>query len=109
MYKYWYDYAKPKSGAKAKLWFTDRDSLILYVKSEDVYEHLARDIEQRFDTSNYEDERTSIVIKREVIELMKDQLGEIKTKESVALRPRMYSYLMMMVMLIRGQEAQINM
>ena len=52
MYEYWYDYAKLKYGDKAKVCYTDSDSLIVYVKSEEVYTDLEGDIEQRLDTSN---------------------------------------------------------
>lgn len=75
MYKFRYDYAKMKYGDKAKLCFTDTDSLILHVKS-DVYEQFARDVEKRFNTSNYEFQRPSIGINKEVNGLIKDELGE---------------------------------
>ena len=35
----------------------DTDSFIIYVKTEDVYEDIADDVEKRFDTSNYESNR----------------------------------------------------
>ena len=37
MYEYWYDYIKPKCGDKAKLCYTDMDSFIVQVISEDIY------------------------------------------------------------------------
>ena len=37
MYEYWYDYIKPKCGDKAKLCYTDMDSFIVHVISEDIY------------------------------------------------------------------------
>ena len=33
IYKFWYDYVKPKYGEKAKLSFMDMDSLIVYIKN----------------------------------------------------------------------------
>ena len=55
----------------------DIDSFIVQVKSEDVYEDLAGDVETKFDTSNYEVKRLHRQ-KQNVIELMKDKLsGEI--------------------------------
>ena len=32
MYKFWYDYVKPKYGENAKLCFLETDSFIVYVK-----------------------------------------------------------------------------
>lgn len=36
-YEYCYDYIKPKCGDKAKLCYTDMDSFIVHVISEDIY------------------------------------------------------------------------
>ena len=35
MYEFWYDYIKLKYGDKARLCYTDTDSLIIYVETED--------------------------------------------------------------------------
>ena len=32
----------------------DADSFIVYIKTNDIYEVIAEDVETRFDTSNYE-------------------------------------------------------
>ena len=37
MYKFWYDYLKPKYGDRIKLCYTDTDSLIIYIKTEDFF------------------------------------------------------------------------
>ena len=60
MYEFWYDCIKPKYQNNAKLCYMDADSLIIHIKTEDVYEDIAHDIEKRFDTSNYEVECNSI-------------------------------------------------
>ena len=39
---------------KAKLGYTDRDSFIVYIKTDDIYKNIAEDVETRFDISNYE-------------------------------------------------------
>ena len=54
MYEFWYDYVKPKYEEKAKLYYIDTGSSIIYTKMEDVYKGNAKDAETRFDTSNYE-------------------------------------------------------
>ena len=35
----------------------DTDSFIVHVKAKDIYKDIAEDIEQRFDTSNFETNR----------------------------------------------------
>ena len=52
--KFWYDYVKPKYREKAKLCYMDTDSFIVRVKTNDIYEDIAEDVETRFDTWNYE-------------------------------------------------------
>lgn len=47
IYQYWYNYAKPKYRDNARLCYMDTDSFIVHMKSEDVYENLARDVETR--------------------------------------------------------------
>ena len=54
MYEFWYDYIKPKYQGNAKLCYMDADSFIINVKTEDVYEDIAKDVEKRFDIPNYE-------------------------------------------------------
>ena len=34
MYEFWYDYIKPKFQDKAKLYYTDTESFIIYIKTE---------------------------------------------------------------------------
>ena len=57
MYESWYDYVKPKHGEKVKLCYMDTDSLIVNVRTDDIYKDIAEDVETRFDTSNYELDR----------------------------------------------------
>ena len=54
MYEFWYDYIKPKYDEKVKLWYMDKDSFIVYIKTDDIYKDVAEDVETRFDTTNYE-------------------------------------------------------
>ena len=55
MYKFWYDYIKPKYGDKAKLCYTDTDSFIIYIFTENFFEDIACDVERWFDTSNHDE------------------------------------------------------
>ena len=93
IYEYWYDHA-PKHGDRAKLCYTDTDSFIVHVKSEDLYADFAGNVETRFDISIYEVERPLLRGKnKKVVGLVKDELGGKIMKNSVALRPEIYSYL----------------
>ena len=58
MYEFWYDYAKPKYGEKAKLCYMDTGSFIVYTKTDYIYKKIAEDVETTFDTSNYELDRS---------------------------------------------------
>ena len=94
MYKFWYDYMKPKYGNDVKLCYMDTDSFIMNIKTNDFYEDIANDVENRFDTSNYEENRPLPMGKnKKVIRLMKDELCGKLITEFVTLRPKTYSYL----------------
>ena len=54
MYEFWYDYMKPKYNNDVKLCYMDMDSFIMNIKTNDFYEDIASDVENWFDTSNYE-------------------------------------------------------
>ena len=72
MYKFWYDYIKPKYQNNEKHCYMDRDNFIIHIKTEDFYEDNDNDVETRFDTSNYEFNRTLLTGKnKKVIGLMK--------------------------------------
>ena len=48
MNEFWYDYIRSKHNKKAKLCYMDTDSFIAYVKTEDIYEDIVKDVEKRF-------------------------------------------------------------
>ena len=85
MYEFWYDYMKPKYNDNVKLSYMDTDSFIMNIKTNDFYKDISNDIENRFDTSNYEvnTSETSALARRplrtgknkKIIGLMKDELG----------------------------------
>ena len=106
MYEFWYDYMKPKYNDNVSLCYMDTDSFIMNIKTIDFYEDIASDVENRFDTSNYEAntsettaepsslERSALARRplptgknKKVIGIMKDELGEKIITEFVTLRP----------------------
>ena len=94
MYEFWYDYMKPKYNDNVKLCYMDTDSFVMNIKTKDFYKDITNDVEDRFDTSNYEVNRPLPTGKnKKVIRLMKDELGVKVITEFVTLRPKTYSYL----------------
>ena len=54
MYELWCDSVKPKYGGRAKLWYMDTENFVVYIKTEDIYVDIAKDVERRSATSNNE-------------------------------------------------------
>ena len=54
MYEFWYDYLKSKYGDRVKLCYTDTDSFIIHIKTEDFFEDISNDVEKWFDTSKFD-------------------------------------------------------
>ena len=72
----------------------DTDSFIAYIKADDIYKDIVEDAETRFDTSNYELDRTLPKGKNEkLIGLMKDKLVGKMMVNFVGLRAKSWSYL----------------
>ena len=95
MYEFWHDYIKPKYQNNAKLCYMDTYSFIIHIKTEDVYEDIAEDVEKRFNISNYEVNKPLLRGKnKKKIGLRKDELGGNVMTECTALRPKTYSDLM---------------
>ena len=94
MYEFWYDYIKPKYNDNVRLCYMDTDSFLMNIKTNDFYKDISDDVECKFDNSNFEVKRTLPIGKnKNVIGLVKGELGgEIITK-FIALRPKTYSYL----------------
>ena len=69
----------------------DTDSFIVYIKTKDIYLDIAKDHATKFDTENYELDRT--LKNKKVIGLMKDELGGKIMIDFAALGPKTYGYL----------------
>ena len=72
----------------------DTNSFIINIKTNEFYKDISNDVENRFDTSNYEVNRPLPTGKnKKIIGLMKDELGGKIITEFVTLRPKTYSLL----------------
>ena len=57
MYQFLYDYGKPKYEKNAKLCYMDTDRFIVYIKTEDIYSDIEKNVETIFVASKYELDR----------------------------------------------------
>ena len=87
MYEFHYDYMLPKyEGRDLKLCYMDTHSFVYSIETEDFYKYIASDVETRFDTSGYLNNRPLPIGKnKKVIGLMKDELGGEVMKEFISL------------------------
>ena len=97
MYDFHYNYIKPKYGAKAKLLFTDTDSFMYEIETEDFYKDISGDVKDRFDTSDYPENHPSGIptgINKKVLGMFKDEAAGKIIIEFVGLRAKLYSFIM---------------
>ena len=93
MYDFHYNYIKEKYGDKAKLFFTDTDSVTYEIEAEDVYRDFWND-KDRFDNSDYPENSPYFdKTNKKVIGKFKDEACGIPITEFVGLRSKMYSYI----------------
>ena len=92
MFKFHYDYIKPKYGDNATLLFTDTDSLCYHIKTVDIYKDMDDD-SHHFDRSDYDMSgyRGQDNANKKVIGKFKDETNGIPIVEFVGLRSKMYS------------------
>ena len=96
MFEFWYDYLKPMYGDKIRLCYTDTDSFILHIKTDDFYKNISGDVDKWFDTSNFNknDNRSLEIGKnKNVLGKFKDEIGGKIMTKFVALRAKTYSFL----------------
>ena len=96
MLKFWYDYLKPMYGDKIRLCYTDTDSFIMHIKTDDFYKDVNIDVDKWFDTSNYdENDNRPLEIRKnkKVLGKFKDELGGKIMTKFCALRAKTYSFL----------------
>ena len=94
MYKFWYDYLKVKYGNDVNLIYTDTDSFVLEIFTDDVYEDMKND-NHLFDFSQNIQKIINVMMlkNKKKLGIFKDELnGKIMTEFS-CLKPKMYSVL----------------
>ena len=80
---------------KTKIWWKSNIVLYGYMKTNDIYKGIAEDVKTRFDTLNYEVDRPLPKRKnKQMIGLMKDELGGKIVIKVFGLRAKTYSYLL---------------
>jgi hypothetical protein len=94
MLKHWYGSVKPQYGDRASLVYTDTDSLVTRIETEDVYaDRGPGTADTVWDTSGYpKDSPWYSVENKKVPGKFKDECGGVPVTEFIALRPKMYAY-----------------
>ena len=93
MYDFHYNYIKKKYGEKAKLLFTDTDSLTYEIEANDVYQDFWND-KEKFDNSEYNESSPYFnTTNKKVIGKFKDEASGVPICEFIGLRSKMYSYI----------------
>ena len=96
MFDFHYNYIQKKYNHKrAKLLFTDTDSLMYEIQTDDFYTDISEDIRTKFDTSDYPpDHKSGILtgVNKKVIGMFKDEVAGKQITHFVGLRPKLYSF-----------------
>ena len=92
MYEFWYDYLKVKYDNKIKLIYTDTDSFVIEVETDDIYKDMYDD-KHLYDFSDYPKDHPNYSLNnKKVYGIFKDELNGKMITEFVADKPKMYSY-----------------
>ena len=95
MFDFHYNYIRKKYNNKAELLFTDTDSLIYLIQTEDFYHDIKKDMNKKFDTSDYYEYHPSGIktgVNKKVIGKFKDEVGGNQITHFVGLRPKLYTF-----------------
>ena len=91
MYDFFYNHLKKQYCEKCELLYTDTDSLLLKIETEDVYKDIKAN-ENFYDTSDYPKEHPlHSTVNKKVLGKMKDECAGTPISEYVGLRSKMYS------------------
>ena len=92
MYEFWYNDIKAQYGSNAQLLYTDTDSLLVEIETQNIYDDMCgKDV---YDFSDYpKDHRCFSETNKKVVGKFKDECAGQVISEFVGLRPKMYSIL----------------
>ena len=92
MYQFWYDHLKEKYNNKVELIYTDIDSFITQVETDDIYIDMLED-KNLYDFNNYPINHPNYdITNKKVLGKFKDKLNSLIITESIGLKPKMYSF-----------------
>jgi hypothetical protein len=93
MYDFHYNVMKKNYGEKISLLYTDTDSLIYSIKTENFFDDLKNNFLKKFDTSNYPINHTCFSNNhKNEPGFFKDELKSKIMTEFITLRPKLYAY-----------------
>jgi len=93
MYDFYYNQLKKQYGKRCQLLYTDTDSLLLEIQTEDVYADIGRNA-NLYDTSDFpKNHQLHSITNKKVLGKMKDECAGRPIAEYIGLRPKMYSIL----------------
>ena len=92
MYDFYYNHLKKLYTHNIRLLYTDTDSLIVHVQTEDIYQDMTKHADL-YDTNNYQSDHPLFsTANKKIIGKFKDELGGQLLTEFIGIRPKMYSY-----------------
>ena len=90
MYQFWYEHLKNKY--KVELIYTDTDSFIIEVETDDIYKDMFKD-KHLYDFSEYpKDHPNYDITNKKVLGKFKDEMKSLIITEFIGLKPKMYSF-----------------
>ena len=92
MYQFWYDHLKNKYNNKVELIYTDTDSFIIQVETNDIYIDMLEN-KNLYDFSEYpKDHPNYDITNKKVLGKFKDEMKSLIITEFIGLKPKMYSF-----------------
>ena len=92
MYQFWYDHLKNKYNNNVELIYTDTDSFIIQVETDNIYKDMLEN-KNLYDFSNYPINYPNYdITNKKVLGNFKDELNSLIITKFIGLKPKMYSF-----------------